>query len=200
MKGKPSGSRSYDMTARAAAAAATERRLVEAAIRKFGARLYDEVTLEELAEDAGVTVKTLLRKFGSKEGLALAAAEVGAEQVRAERSDVPVGDVEAAIDNLMEHYETWGERSLLFLQQEERIEAVARATAVGRELHHAWVDHVFAPQLRAHRGAARKRVRAQLIASTDVYVWKIVRRDLGMDRRAAHRTILELVRAILNRE
>lgn len=185
------------MTARAAAAAATKRRIVDAAIEHFSERLYDEVSLNDIAASAEVTVQTVLRKFGSKEGLVAAATEVGTEHVLSQRGEAPVGDVEGAIRNLLEHYEEWGERSLLFLAQEQRVESVATVVEGGRQLHYEWVERVFAPWLETLDGEAHERFRARLIAATDVYVWKIMRRDLGLDAETTEMAMRELVDAIV---
>lgn len=185
------------MTARADAAAETHRGILEAAIRQLGARYWDEVSLGDVAAEAGVTVQTVLRRFRSKEGLAAAATALAEEQVRARRWGTAPGDLDAAIEGLAGHYEEWGERSLRFLAQEARVPALARVTAVGRALHHEWVDHVFAPWLCRRRGAARARLRARLVAVTDVYVWKVCRLDLGLDAKASARTLRELVAAVV---
>lgn len=185
------------MSARATAAAATQQRILEAAIVHFGDRLYDEVSLAAVAAEAGVTVQTVLRRFRSKEGLAAAATALGLEAVRRARWLAPVGDLPSAMRNLVEHYEVWGARSLRFLAQEQRTPPMKQLTDAGRALHHDWVDHVFSPWLTRQRGAARARLRARLIAATDVYVWKIVRHDLGFDAKATRVTLQELVTAIV---
>lgn len=189
--------RPYRMETRAAAAAATGRRILEAAIRLLGGRPFDEVSLADVAREAGVTVQTVLRRFGSKEGLAAAAAALGEERVRAERFGSPPGDVVAAVRGLCAHYEKWGERSLRFLAQEERVPAMRRVVEAGRALHREWVDHVFTPWLARRRGAARARLRARLVAVTDVYVWKGVRLDLGLDPRETETALRELVSAVV---
>ena len=185
------------MDARAKASAATGGRVLDAAIRLFGERPYDEVALAEVAREAGVTVQTVLRRFGSKEGLTEAATALGLERVRAERWSSDPGDLDAAVRSLFEHYEAWGDRSLRFLAQEERVPAMRRVVQTGRALHREWVEHAFAPALAKRRGPARDRLRARLVAVTDVYVWKIVRRDLGLDARSAEATLRELVAAVV---
>jgi AcrR family transcriptional regulator len=189
--------RAYRMGARAEAALDTHRRVLEAGMRLFGERPFDEVSLADVAADAGVTVQTVLRRFGSKEGLVEACAALGTEQVRAARWAAPAGDVAAALRGLVEHYEEWGDRSLRLLAQEERVPAVREVTARGRALHHEWVDHVFEEALAKARGAARTRLRASLVAATDVYVWKILRRDLGLEVATTERTLREMVLSIL---
>lgn len=189
--------RVYRLAARAEAAAATRRRILEAAIGRLSERDYDAVSLAEVAREAGVTVQTVLRLFGSKEGLAEAATELGVERVRAERWSSPPGDLDAAVEGLLEHYEAWGDRSLRFLSQEQRVAAMGSVVTAGRALHHEWVDHVFAPWLARRRGRTRARLRARLVAVTDVYVWKIFRHDLGLPPREVEATLRELVAAVL---
>jgi AcrR family transcriptional regulator len=189
--------RTYRMGARAESAAATYQRIVDVAIRLLGERQYDDVSLAEVAAAAAVTVQTVLRRFGSKEGLAEAASQVAMEAVRAQRWAPAPGDLPAAMRSLAEHYDTWGDRSLRFLAQEERVPAVRRVTDAGRAMHQEWVAHVFAPWLRKTSGAARTRLHAQLVAATDVYVWKIMRRDLGLDAKATETAMRELVTGAL---
>lgn len=199
MKAAEVRKRPYRMGVRAEAAAETRARILDAAVEQLGSRPFDEVSLADVAGAAGVTVQTVLRRFGSKEGLAAAATEVGLEAVRRERFEAPVGDVAGAVRNLMEHYEQWGDRSLVFLAQEQRVAAMREVTIAGRALHHEWVSLVFAPWLTGTRGKARDRLHAQLVASTDVYVWKIMRHDLGLDAKATEASMGELVAAIVER-
>ena len=188
--------RPYRMVARAEAAAATHARIVDAALERLSESPYDDVSLADVARDAGVAVQTVLRRFGSKEGLAEAATELGLGRVRAQRWSAPPGDVDGAVRALFAHYEEWGERSLRFLAQEERVPAMRRVVAAARALHHEWVDHVFAARLARERGAARLRLRARLVVVTDVCVWKVLRHDLGLDARTAAAAFRELVAAV----
>ncbi|MBI5496826.1 MAG: TetR/AcrR family transcriptional regulator [Deltaproteobacteria bacterium] len=190
--------RTYRMGARAEAAAATHRRILEATLRLSGTRPWEDVALADVARAARVTVQTVLRRFGSKDGLAVAATELGLAEVRRARWRAAPGDVDTALRDLAAHYEEWGARSLRFLAQEEGTPAMRRITHAGRALHHAWVDHVFGPWLSRRRGLARARLRAHLIAATDVYAWKIWRRDLRQSTRATAATLRGLVGAILN--
>ena len=67
--------RPYRMRARAQAAQATAQAIIAAARVLFAERPYDQVSLPVIAERAGVTVQTVLRRFGSKEELFAAAAQ-----------------------------------------------------------------------------------------------------------------------------
>src|SRR5918999_623623 len=101
--------RTYRMRARAEAAAETGRRILEATIDLHRERYFDQVSLEDIAERAGVTVRTVIRRFGSKERLIEAAAEVGTRQVTHQRYQAPIGDIAGAVNNLLDHYEEWGD-------------------------------------------------------------------------------------------
>jgi hypothetical protein len=86
--------------------------------------------------------------------------------------------------------------ALRLLAQEERFEEVAEVTRVGRTSHAAWVERVFAGHLEGRRGRRRAMRRAQLVALTDVYVWKLLRRDLGLSRTEAERATREMIEAL----
>ena len=83
----------------------------------------------------------------------------------------------------VEQYEASGDGNVRLAMLDDRIPAVKAALDFGRTTHQAWLADVFADRLPS--GAAeRKRVLSQLHAATDVYTWKLLRRDFGMSRRA----------------
>lgn len=188
--------RPYRMRARAEAAAETRRRILEATIELHRERFFDQVSLEDIAERAGVTVQTVIRRFGSKERLIEAAAEEGNRQVVRQRDQAPIGDIEGAVENLMDHYEEWGDSALRLLAQEERVAAFRSITDAGRALHYEWVERTFAPLLAERTGTARRRLLAELIAICDVYFWKLLRRDLGLSREQTELAIREAILAL----
>jgi len=185
--------RSYRMGARADAAEATARRVLDVAVRLFTDNPYDEVSLDLVAEEAGVTKRTVLRRFGSKEALFGEAMTVARDEMIAHRQEAPVGDVAGAIANVVGQYERWGKNRLRLLEQEDRIPLIAEWVQGGREWHWAWVERVFAPQLRGLRGAERKRRHSALVALTDVYTWRLLRLDLGLSRADTERTLVDLI-------
>ncbi len=184
------------MTARAAAAEDTARRLVEAMQALFAERAFHEISLDAVAERAGVTLQTLLRRFGSKSGLLAAAAADGRARIEAQRDEAPPGDLRGCVENLFDHYESWGDVSLRLLAQEEVYDEIAALTREGRATHAAWVERVFAGELARHRGRAKAIRRAQLVAVCDVYVWKLLRRDLRMSRADAEKAVLGMIEAL----
>src|SRR3712207_1924533 len=188
--------RRYRMRVRAEAAAETGRRILEAVIELHTERFFDQVSLEDIAERAGVTVQTVIRRFGSKERLIEAAAEEANRRVVRQRDQAPVGDVEGLVKNLVDHYEKWGDGVLRLLAQEERVPALRSVTDAGRALHYQWVERVFAPLLAERTGKARRRLLAELIAICDVYFWKLLRRDLGLSREQTELAIRETILAL----
>lgn len=188
------------MGARAEAAAATHRAILDATIALFGERFADEVTLDAVAERAGVTVRTVIRRFGSREELMAAAVAQVRERVVAQRMEAPVGDVPGAVRTLVEHYETWAERvSLRLLMQEERDPAMKALADEARAIHRRWVSRVFAPVLARTSGAERRRLLAELVAICDVSVWKVLRRDMGLSRAATETALEEMLLAVADR-
>lgn len=188
--------RVYQMKARADAAAQTRLRILRAAFDLTLEKMSLEIVLSDIAERAGVSVQTVLRHFGSREGLFDAVSEFAQEQITEERR-APVGDVKAAVAILFEHYELRGDAVLRFLGQEAWDPMVRQVTAGGRQTHRVWVEEVFAPQLATRSKADREAVTDLLVIATDIYTWKILRRDRGLGRRAAQQRVLRLIDAIL---
>jgi AcrR family transcriptional regulator len=167
------------MRARAEAAAQTGRAILAAASALWRERALDEVTLQEIAECAGVSVQTVIRRFGSKEGVIEACIETDAAGVRAERDSATVGDVDAALDVLLGHYEHDGDAVLRTLALEEKLAAARAIVTAGRAEHRQWCARVFAPFLPAPETDAYPGRLDAFVVATDVYVWKLLRRDLG---------------------
>ena len=187
--------RTYRMVARAEAAAATRERMLAAAWRNFSERPYEDVPLADIAAEAGVSVQTLHSGFGPKDSLFVAAwAWMGANEM-ARRDAVVVGDVEAAIRLLYDSYEHRGDAVLRLLAQEDRIPAVHRMAEAGRAYHRGWVARTFAPLLAGLPRATRQRRRTALVVATDLLVWKLLRRDLGIARPTAERIATDMVAA-----
>ncbi|MDQ0574193.1 TetR/AcrR family transcriptional regulator [Agromyces albus] len=190
--------RQYTMTARADAARETGERIQAAAFALLSTRYYDDVTLDAIAADADVTVQTVIRRFGSKDGLVRALIAPVTSQVSAQRGQAPTGDLVGTVANLVEHYEGMGDLAMLLLRQEERVPPYAEATAVGKQVHSDWVRSVFSPWLDARTGAGRERLHAQLLAMCDVYTWYLLRRQQGLSRRQTELALAELLKGVLS--
>jgi AcrR family transcriptional regulator len=187
--------RTYTMRARAAQAEQTRDRILDAVLS-----LVDEVplvacTLPAVAERADVSVQTVLRAFGSREGLFEAALERSLPVVLAERPADP-NDRRRTIEALIDHYETRGDGVLLLLGQETWEPFAARVTTIGKRLHREWVEAAFAEAVGGSDGASRIELVDLLVAATDVYAWKLWRRDAGRSRNETVDRMLRLVASI----
>jgi AcrR family transcriptional regulator len=187
--------RGYRMVARAASAEETARRIREAARDAFVARDFDQVTLEEIARAAGVTLQTVLRRFGSKEALLEAAADDERPRILASRLP-PGGGVAPALRRLVDSYEAIGHMGWRMLRQEELPQF--HALLVGaRRLHRGWLERVFAGVLDGQPRRERARRLTLLFGATDYYLYKLWRRDLGHSRAATLTHMQALVDALL---
>jgi AcrR family transcriptional regulator len=187
--------RSYRQTARADAAAETERRILNAVGELIRERWYDEMSLQDIAAHAGVTARTVQRRFGSKDGVIREFFVWAARENTALRDSVAIGDLDGAITMIVGSYESDGDAILRFLSLEERFPAVAEVVETGRRMHRAWVERVFAPMLPEAPDARRTAV-ALLVVATDVYTWKLLRRDAGLSRAAVMKAMRELVSGV----
>jgi AcrR family transcriptional regulator len=192
-----SGKRRYQMAARADATAATRSSIAEAWLALSHELDYDEIMLDVVAARAGVTVQTVIRHFGSKEELFISVAREVAAEEAARRAESPIGDVAKAVQAVVGHYERIGDIVLRLLGQENRFAAIREMTDEGRRIHYEWAERAFAPFLADLKGAGRHRRRAQLVVLTDVYTWKLLRRDLGLSTRQTQAAMAEMVNALL---
>ena len=191
-----SQARPYRQTARAESAAATGRRIVEAFLKGLGEQWYDEITLDRVADEAGVTVQTVVRRFGGKAGLL---AEAIREMVRqaTERRATPPGDPARLVRNLVDDYERSGDTIIRLLAVEGRHAALHEHLTRARRWHREWIAGVYADDLEPLGAKARQALNA-LVVATDVYTWKLLRRDMGRGVAATRDTITGMIRSTLD--
>ena len=189
---KPS-KRRYRMTMRAEATAATRERILEAAIAMFWEQPLVDISLEVVARRASVSLPTVIRHFGDRQGVFAAAAEQEYERIRRQRDEAPIGDVRAAVRILVDHYEELGDAVLRLLVEEHRVPGLRTVADQGRAYHAMWCERVFAPALADLDGEARARRLAEFIGVTDVLMWKILRRDRGLSRSETELALCELI-------
>jgi AcrR family transcriptional regulator len=187
--------RRYTMTARAEAVEQTRTRILEAAMSLAETRPVSAITLDAVAAAAGVSVQTLLRRFESRAGL-VDAVRQHAVAIVAEERRTPVGDIDAAVRIVLDHYELRGDAVLLMLAEEHEDAVTRDVTDRGREFHRAWVAETFAPFLPS-QPKARDELLDLLAVATDVYTWKQLRRDRGLDLATTRHRINTLVHAVL---
>ena len=186
--------RTYRQTRRADATERTREAILDAAQELFRADPQLDPSLEAVADRAGVSTRTVIRQFGSKEGLLEAAIAAGVEAAQTTRHAEP-GDVEGAVRALVTHYEAMGDDVMRWLALADRLPFVRRITESGVESHYAWVEEVFAPDLDGLKSGERRACRAALATATDVYVWHLLRRREGLGREATRSAMLGMVEA-----
>jgi AcrR family transcriptional regulator len=189
--------RQYNQVARAESRKRTRDALLHAAVERFLADRWDQATIEAIAADAGVTKQTLLRHFGSKAGLFEQAMLRDYEQVREQRFAVPRGDLGAAVDNLLDHYEAWSGYAVRIADAAADSEALAALRGLARQLHYDWVEHAFGPWLDARGAVARSRLRNTLIAICDLNAWRLLSHDLALSRQETRATLLEAIERLI---
>ncbi len=202
-------SRAYRMDARARSAAQTRERIADAMLDRFARTPYEQIRLDDVAADAGVTVQTVIRRFGGKAALMVAVAERELGRIAASRAAavprqepgerparVPAAAVLAA---LVDHYEQYGDLILKSYSEAPLIEGMPQLAARGREFHVEWCRSVFAAHLDPRLDEETRRVRlAQIVALCDATTWRILRHDGGLDPAEVERAIGELLAPILD--
>lgn len=172
----PPRKRVYRQTARAAATEQLQQRVATAFYKLLLSRWIDEITLDEVAALAGTTRQTVVRMFGGKEGLLEAVAAIVEAQAEP-RLLLPHGaSIQDALRALISHYEVVGDLVIRLLAQEERHPALRPILDLGRRVHRTWVAEWFG---RGLKGAEAERQITRLVVVTDVYTWKLLRRDFG---------------------
>ena len=197
VKTAPAPRRQYAQVARAAAAEDTAKRIVEAFLDLLMNEWFDDITLDRVATKAGVAVPTIVRRFGGKDGLLAAAVPVLSAQV-GERRASPPGDIETAVDRLVADYDQVGDSVIRVLAIEARYPVVEALTSEGRRQHRRWVSSVFADSLSALGGPAAERALDALVVATDVYTWKLLRRDMQRSSKESAKTIKGLIVAAID--
>jgi len=161
------------------------------------ARRVGDITLDDVARESGLTVRTILRRFGSRDGVLEAAFARIKIEFAAFRRPTPPGDVDAALTSLVDQYERIGDVNIRALGEEDQLPLLHRTLVEARQHHRAWLNDVLGPHLEGLPPRERERRVTALYAATDVYLWKLLRRDLNLDRHLAEETFGRLVRGVL---
>ena len=191
--------RTYRQWARAAATQETRERILQATREALLTRWFDEVTLNEIAAAAEVSVQTVVNHFGGKAGLLVGVVERLSSEIEEVRYRAEPGDVAGAVDAILTDYEEIGDAIWRTLALEDRCPALGPFLASGRAGHRRWVAQTFAPRSTASTTRRFERRVALLVAATDVYTWKLMRRDMGMSRDAVAAAMRELLSSLTRR-
>ena len=108
----------------------------------------------------------------------------------------PPDDPEHALAVLIEHYELRGEMMLGVLAEEVDDPRARQICDAGRTLHRTRVEEVFGVNLPADP-VERSRLVDALVVATDVYTWKLLRRDRGLTVDGVRDRMLLMCNAVL---
>jgi AcrR family transcriptional regulator len=191
--------RVYRQGLRAELSAQTAEQILDAAQQLVGELWLDELTLDHIATRAGVTVKTVMRRFGSRDGVIQAMIDRFDEQLIRQRLPLPTpGDVPGAIAIMLDYLEEWADFALRLMAQQMRYEFMDRLVKRGLQDHRRWIAAALKPQLQRLSAAEREQVVLELVHNTGGPTWKYFRRDLGYSRRSTAKAMEALVNTILN--
>jgi AcrR family transcriptional regulator len=174
--------RNYDMGLRARQAAETEKRIIDAAHNLWIKLPYHEITLEKVADKAGVTVRTILRKFESKEGLFMTGIEKDEEISILSRNEDPSKPVSETLVSLLDEYEKMGDASIRTIMASDSVPVAKQILVKARIVHKAWCEKMFASYLPAQNSADYSIRLHAFISATEFYLWKLLRRDIGFSQ------------------
>jgi AcrR family transcriptional regulator len=196
----PPASRSYRMTARAESAERTARKIIAAAVTLWHEISLEDVTLEAIAARAGVSVRTAIRRFGSRDGVIEAAIASESARITAERDEVTVDDLEGALETLLRHYERDGDATLRTLALEDRVELARTIAETGRVAHREGCARWFAAYLPVPTDPTYATRLDAFVTATDIYVWKLLRRDLNRSLQETQKVMRLLVHSLMHHE
>lgn len=182
------------MTVRAESAARTVERIVAATKELFVEMVIAEIKLADIAARSGVTVQTILRRFGDKDSVFASAIAHFSDEVSAQRGQALPNVVDDIVANLVEHYEEWGPVMLKMLAEESASPVINDTVAGGKDYHRTWCETMFSDSLANLSKADRARRLAQLVAVCDIRTWELLRISSGLSSiqtRLALREMLE---------
>lgn len=190
-------SRAYNQVARAATSRETEEQITAAFLRLLKTRWFDEITLDHIADEAGTTRQTIIRRYGGKSGVLAAFVENIDKIIRTHRWKVPVGDIDAAVSILVDQYEDLGPWLIRTLSLEGRFSELRPGIDRGRKGHRQWIAYAFAPWLDKIEGADREKLILELIVVTDVWTWQLLRNDQKQEPRKVKELIKNMVECLV---
>lgn len=185
--------RAYSMDVRARGIAENRAEVQRAVFRLAGEQRLADISLADISERSGVSVRTLLRYYGTRDELLRTVADELQKLPLADRPVLP-GDLEGALTALGEDYEANGRLMLMLLAQEDTDPIAAMVTRRGKESHRDWVGVQFGLD-----PAADAEQIDLLVVCTDLYTWKLLRLDRGLSQEEVVARMTTLVRALQDR-
>ncbi len=189
--------RPYKMSKRAETAAQTASDIFVATADLWRERSIADITLDVIAARANVSVRTIIRRYGSKEGLFEACIQNNAADMKSDREKAEVGNVESIIRYLLEDYEMHGDAVIRTLAMEDQLDIARRVLEAGRIYHREWCERMFSPFLPDKKDMSYERELMAFSAATELYLWKLLRRDLKHSLDETQSLFLRLVNGLI---
>ena len=182
--------RTYSMDVRSRGIAENRVEVQRAVVGLAGEQRLADISLADIAERSGVSVRTLLRYYGTKDGLLRTVVNELQDVPLGDRPVLP-GDVDGALAALSEDYEANGRLMLMLLAQEDTDPIAQLVTRRGKESHRRWVCAQFEldPAVDAEQVDL-------LVVCTDLYTWKLLRLDRRLPQEEVVGRTAALVRAV----
>lgn len=191
-------SKIYKQVERAAATEANSKAIVQACVALIRrARRVSDVTLAAIAEEAKLSLRTVLRHFGTREAVFEAAFAEISDIITSHRVPPPAGDLDAAIRSLLAQYELDGDLNIRALEEEHDLPLLKEMMKYGRECQRNWIIQTLMPLLPSLPNAEANAKILELYAATDVYLWKLFRRDLGCSKDRTFLLMRNLVAGVI---
>ncbi len=194
-----SDTRKYDSSKRKAQAEERRRHILKCAAQIIADATDDEFRLEDVAQAASVSVQTILRAFGSKDALMVATLETEAPDAVdfSAFANIEPHDIERFMLAIFTIYDKIGDLVIRLLSDENRSSEFHHALEVGRQFHKGWVNDLFAPYLDKEPPKERQVLFHALMNATDIYVWKILRRDEALSLEDSVATVAFTLRSLI---
>lgn len=184
------------MSARADAVRETGDRILDATLALFARHPVDRIRLDELASTAGVTVPTIVRRYGGKAGVIVALVERELARLAARRTAHADDQLDDVIHDLVAHYEGYGALILKVYSEAPLIDGLPEIAARARAYHVAWCRETFGGRI-AGDAALHARRLATAIAVCDATTWRILREDGGLDPAETRGALRDLLAPII---
>ena len=156
---------------------------------------FDAITLQAVADRAEVSLKTVVRHFGTKEGLLTACMEVSVTREEGAR-EVAAGDIAGVVAVLSQRYEAMADYVVRNAEMEFRYPVMGAWVARTRASHKDWLARAFAPWL-PPEGPVREQRLMALYWATEIRSWWAVRHAFGQDLATAQAVLLSLLEALV---
>lgn len=189
--------RSYAQTARRDQTESRRRQMIDAVFALMDRGSFGAVTLQGVADEAGVSLRTVTRHFGSKEEL-LRLSMAEAREAEETNREVPVGDIDAVCRVLADRYETMAEYIYRMGDVELTYSWLSEWVQMARRSHLEWLAEAFAPWL-PPEGPQRDDRLMCLFSATEVRSWWAIRQRFGYSVERARSVMQHQIEALTSR-